>query len=65
MKKVKQGPTDRAKSVEKSIRLAWSSLESHLSYTYTKKLRAPETNHFHKTCVKEYAEIIKHLSSLY
>lgn len=65
VKQAKQTPQERARSIEKSIRLAWSSLESHLFYTYAKRLTIGETNRFHKKCVKEYAEIIKHLSTLY
>jgi len=52
----------RAKYVEKIIRLAWSSLESHLEYTYKKTSEGEE---FHKQCVKEYIEIIKNASELY
>ena len=55
--------------IVKAIRLTWSSLESHLKWTYApidKHCREveEEDNDFHKKCVKEYAEIIKILSDL-
>ena len=52
----------RAKTIEKIIRQAWSSLESHLKYT---RSHTTEGQQFHKNCVKEYIEIIKDASELY
>ena len=51
---------NRAKLIERAIRLAWSSLESHLPYTYKGKEQA-----FDRKCVAEYAEIIQILTQLY
>ena len=53
---------ERAKIIEKIIRQAWSSLESHLKYTHS---HTSEGQKFHKDCVKEYVEIIKNASELY
>jgi len=53
---------DRAKAVEKIIRQAWSSLESHLKFTHTK---TSEGYHFHRKCIKEYIEIITEASELF
>lgn len=60
----------RARRVEKAIKLAYESLESHLEYAYMHSLsRKPDEIEqdyiFHKKCVKEYAQIILHLSNLY
>lgn len=56
----------RAKDVEKGIRLAWSSLETHLGYTHSRSgLIRNETHNFHKKCVREYVEIISILTRLY
>jgi hypothetical protein len=52
----------RAKIIERAIRLAFSSLESHLYWTHKK---TTEGKTFHKTAAKEYAEIISILSQLY
>lgn len=60
---------DRAKKIDRAIRLAWSSLESHLEGAHRNlkllEKKNGESNKFHKQCVKEYAEIIKILSELY
>lgn len=53
---------DRAKSVERIIRQAWSSLESHLRYTHVK---SSEGIKFHKQAIKEYIEIITEASKLW
>lgn len=53
---------ERAKMIERGIRLAWGSLESHLRYTHEKH-EGGEL--FHKKCVKEYVEIISILTKLY
>lgn len=55
----------KAKEIDKAIRLAWSSLESHLQYTHSGKLVRDEDRDFHKKCIEEYADIIKVLSQLY
>lgn len=52
----------RAKSLERAVRLVYSSLESHLLYTHRP---SSEGVRFHIRCVKEYAEILKILSDLY
>jgi len=62
MKSMKKTAYIRAKYVEKIIRQAWSSLESHLEYTYK---NSSEKEKFHKACVKEYVDIIKNASELY
>lgn len=46
---------EKEKRIEKIICIAWSSLESHLPYTY---IKTKEGKNFHKKCVKEYIEII-------
>lgn len=55
----------KSQEIEKAIRLAWSSLESHLGYTHSGKLPSHESREFHQKCVGEYAEIINVLSKLY
>lgn len=52
---------NRAKKIEKLYRMIWSSLESHLPYTYDKY----SDRRFQKKCVKEYSEMFKILSDLY
>lgn len=52
----------RAKKVEEAIRLAWSSLESHLQYTHK---RSWEGKSFHQKCTREYSRIIQILTELY
>jgi hypothetical protein len=47
------------------IRDVYASLESHLLYTHKTGLKKPESNNFHKDCVKEYAEMIVKLTKLY
>ncbi len=58
---------ERAKKIEQAIRLIWSSLDSHLAWTYEKgpKVKYFGKKVFHKRAVKEYAEIIKILTELY
>lgn len=53
---------EKAKMIERAIKLAYDSLDSHLRYTYVK---SSEGQLFHKKCVVEYAEIISILSHLY
>lgn len=60
MRKTKSN--QRAKEVEKIIRLAWDSLQSHLPYT---RLKSSEGVRFHKLCIRQYAEIIQSASKLY
>lgn len=56
---------DKRKKIEKLMRMTWSSLESHLAFTYSKKLPSTyESNLFHVKCVKDYSEQIKLLSEL-
>ena len=59
--------SQRAALCAKAIRLAWSSLDSHLegSIKIDKKERKyVGGEQFHKKCVQEYAEIIQILSKL-
>jgi hypothetical protein len=53
----------RAREIEKAIRLAYSSLESHLPYTHKKHVDG--SMKFHRECIREYSEIISILSKLY
>lgn len=58
--------SERAKNVEVGMNLVWSSLQSHLPYTYQKNgLARNESNAFHKKCVKEYVELMNVLLKLY
>lgn len=52
----------RAKLIAKIIKQSWTSLESHLFWTYRKSSEGEE---FHKQAVKEYIDIIKNASELY
>lgn len=64
VKKKKPNTRDvRAQLVERGIKLAFSSLESHLPYSYGKI--KPSEKLFHKKCVIEYSESILILSHLY
>lgn len=56
---------EKALLIEKAIKLAYGSLESHLPFTHKKTKLGMGANHFHKKCVKEYAELISILSKLY
>jgi hypothetical protein len=51
---------ERARILEKAIKLTLLSLESHLPYTYVGKRQA-----FHRACVKEYTMLLTLLSKLY
>lgn len=53
---------DRAKNVEKIIRQAWVSLESHLYWTHTK---SSEGTQFHKKAIREYVDIINNATKLW
>lgn len=55
-------PKDKAKIIERLMRLTYSSLESHLRYTH---IKTPEGVSFHKRCVKDYAETMYLISKLY
>jgi hypothetical protein len=55
----------KASEIDKAIRLAWGSLESHLPYTHSGTMIRGEDSEFHKKCVQEYAEIISVLSKLF
>jgi hypothetical protein len=52
---------DKDKILEEVIKSVWSSLVSHLPYTYQK---SSEGKIFHKKCVREYSVIIDKLSKL-
>ena len=61
------GPTKR--EIVKSIRLAWESLDSHLSFSekplahkLRKHINTVGGQRFHKKCVREYAQIIQTLA---
>lgn len=59
----------KSKEVVKSIRLVWSSLDSHLDYAVEpvkpKKLREIHGGkRFHKQCIREYADILLTLAKL-
>ena len=56
---------EKAKKIERAIRLAWGSMETHLIYAYGKPAKVQGNTAFHKKCVREYAEIINILSQLY
>ncbi|NHZ84898.1 MAG: hypothetical protein GWP19_03345 [Planctomycetia bacterium] len=62
---------DRAKNIERAILLTWDSLSSHLQSTHTinaieKKNKKEFGNYeFHKQCIRDYAETILILGSLY
>ena len=53
----------RAKTIDKAIRLTWESLESHLHWTSHKDTGVKKK--FHKQCVKDYAKTIKLIAKLY
>lgn len=66
----KLGPTERARAVEKGIRIAWESLETHLDRAYEKSDELTheelvEEHEHHKRSVRDYADLIKILASLY
>ena len=52
----------RARAIEKSMRLVWDSLQSHLPYTH---IKSAEGRDFHLKCVKEYLVILNELLKLY
>ena len=62
---------DRAKKIDKAIRIVWDSLETHLKLTHT--LTKAQTqkgtecggHKFHQWCVKDYAKLIQILTELY
>ena len=54
--------TNRARYIERAMRLSWDSLQSHLRWTHQ---HSSEGTAFHKRCVKDYAETIAILSQLY
>ncbi len=59
--------SERAALCAKAIRLAWSSLESHLDASIKiekKERKYVGSEQFHKKCVQEYADIIQILSKL-
>lgn len=53
---------ERAKQIERAIRLTWDSLQSHLRYTHE---RHRDSASHHVKCIKEYSEIITILAKLY
>lgn len=59
----------RAKMIDEAIKLTWSSLQSHLGYTYTETpkgyTRERTGRAFHKKCVQDYTRVITILTKLY
>lgn len=60
----------RAKKIERAIRLTWDSLESHLDYCYSNSLSEDKVSEegdyqFHKAAARDYAEVILILTTLY
>jgi hypothetical protein len=53
---------ERAKLIERGIRLTYDSLQSHLRYTYE---RHRDSASHHIKSVREYAELIQILTKLY
>ena len=53
---------DRAKIVEKIIRQAYKSLESHLYWSHAK---SSEGKKFHRTAIKEYLDIMNNATKLW
>lgn len=53
---------ERAKRVEKIVRLSWDSLQSHLYWTHTK---SSEGTKFHKQAILQYVEIIEEATKLW
>lgn len=60
--KAVESANERARAIEEAIRLAWSSLDSHLPWCHSE---SEEGEAFHRQCVKEYAHLIGLLSSMY
>lgn len=62
---------DRAKKIDRGMRLVYDSLQSHLEDTHTPSSGSKKyadtvgDKNFHKKCVKEYAEVIGILADLY
>ena len=54
--------------IERAIKIVWTSLSSHLPYTYVEPeayaKKRGETKNFHKNTIKEYAEVISTLCDL-
>lgn len=63
MKRTTTKAKERAKKIDRALRLVWWSMESHLHWThhYSKTL----DQRWEKKCVRDYAELIKILSELY
>ena len=57
----------RARVIARLIRLIYNSLESHIALTHgsVRNKGLDGRNAFHKRCVREYAEMIKMITSLY
>lgn len=63
--KVRNKKVANRKKIEKLIRATYDSLQSHLPYTYSKKLpTSVESNAFHINCVRSYSQQIKDLADL-
>ena len=59
--------TEKERKIGKLMISTWSSLESHILWTYKELGNANnrEDAKFHIECVKEYVEMLKLLSELY
>lgn len=55
---------ERARLIERAIRLTWASAESHLRLVHERRPRN-ESADFHKKAIREYLEILTILSKLY
>jgi hypothetical protein len=53
-------PKQRARTIEKAMKITIASLESHLAWTYGTKKAA-----FHKKAIAEYCTLLVLLSTLY
>lgn len=62
---MKNPRNEHNKKVSRAIKLAMSSLDSHVDYCYGAPYKRTETTSFQVKCVQEYAELIFILSSLY
>ena len=67
-KRKKLTKRQRAKLIERGLRLIWDSLESHLPWTYGKNKgrgKGTGTRKFHKGATGEYGELVDIFTQLY
>ena len=60
MQTKKEAENERARNIEKAVKIVIDSLVSHLPKTY-----ADDESEFHRLCVCEYSEVLVLLSKLY